>query len=103
MMQKIIRIPGKSFDDLDAEEVALMIEADSSLSPNGNTCFSSRALDEFVHFADLRRSDLQRLRDLIRENLYLDLPGRKEKKINTDFLISLAERVRSGEVCLRKK
>lgn len=102
MLQKIIRIPGKSFEDLDAEEVALMIEADSALSPDGNPYFSSRALDEFIHFADLQRSDLKQLRNLIIENIYVDIPGRKEKKIDTAFLIELAERVRRGDVSILK-
>ncbi len=102
MIEKIIKIPGKSFEDLDAKEIALMIEADSSLSPNGNTYFASCALDEFVHFADLQRNDLKRLQKLIRENLYVDVPGKKEKKIDSGFLINLADRVRRGEVHVHK-
>jgi len=42
-MHDVIKIPGKTFEDLSFEEVALMIEADSSLSPNGNDYFASCA------------------------------------------------------------
>ncbi len=95
-IHKVIKIPGKTFDDLSWDEVALMIEADSSLSPEGNAYFSSEALDEFLHNARLKRHDLRDLRDKILRNLYIDIKGTKTKEINTDYLKSLAERLRQN-------
>lgn len=84
---KLIKIPGKnSFEELTIPEVGLMIEADSSLSKNGNEYFSSRALDEFLHGIDLKRSDLIEVRERILREIYIDNPPSKIKKINTEFL-----------------
>lgn len=68
-----------------------MIEADSSISPEGNEHFASCALDEFLYSAKLDKKELQSLREEILKNIYIDIDGFKEKKINVDYLISLAE------------
>ena len=67
MFKKIIRIPNKSsFKELSLNDVGLMIEADSSLTDDGNDYFSSVALDEFLHFRGLKgRPDLQTIREKI--------------------------------------
>ncbi len=92
---KVIKIPGKSFTDLSLEEVSLMIEADSSLSKGGNESFSSCALDEFLHCANLEgREDLKEIRNEILSNIYLDISGNKNKKINTEFLAQYAKLLR---------
>lgn len=96
MFKRIIKIPGKSFCDLSLEEVASMIDADSSLRPHGNDLFDSCALDEFLHCADLEdREDLISLRAEILENIYIEIPGAKHKETNTDYLRQVAERLRS--------
>lgn len=87
---KVIKIPGKSFEDLTLGEVTLMIDADSSLSPNGNEYFSSCALDEFLHNTELERSDLRELQAEILENIYIDVDGSRNKKINTSYLKKLS-------------
>ena len=95
--KKIIKIPGKSwFDKLTIEEVALMIEADSSLLPEGSDLFDSCALDEFLHCGTLKgREDLEKIREHILENIYLDNPNSSWKKINTDFLKQYAIELRT--------
>ncbi|KAF0810945.1 hypothetical protein A167_00432 [Alcanivorax sp. S71-1-4] len=87
---KVIKIPGKSFEDLTLREVALMIDTDSSLSPNGNEHFSSCALDEFLHNTELERSDLRQLQEEILKNIYIDVDGSKNEKINTSYLKKLS-------------
>jgi len=73
-----------------------MIEADSSLSDDGNESFASCALDEFLHGAILNdRPDLQKIRSEILENIYLDIPNSKNKKINTEYLIEYANKLRN--------
>lgn len=95
MFKEIIKIPGKSFRDLSKEEVALMIEADSSLTKNWNEHFSDCALDEFLHCSDLDgNEELQKIRSEILEKIYLDIPGKKHKKINTEFLVQYAKDLR---------
>ena len=94
-IHKVIKIPGKTFDDLSWQEVALMIEADSSISPEGNEYFSSEALDEFLHNARLERHDLQELRDEILRHIYIDVEGTRRKAINVDYLKSLASSLRA--------
>ena len=94
--QKIIKISDKSFADLTIAEVALMIEADFSLSSNGNEYFAGCALDEFLHCSDLEgRPDLQQIRKDIFSNIYLEIPGSKSKKINTKFLVTYASDLRN--------
>ena len=96
--RSIIKIDGKSFGDLSIDEVAAMIDADSSLSPDGNEYFDSCALDEFLHCADLDgRPDLEKIRVEILENIYLDFEGSRAREINTDFLTSFSERLRSAK------
>lgn len=95
LIHKIIKIPNKSFDDLTLKEVALMIEADSSISPNGNQYFASCALDEFLHNASLERDDLKDMRERILQNIYIEVPGSKNKKINTRFLKELSEKLKN--------
>lgn len=92
----IIKIPGKtSFEDLSLKEVGLMIDADSSLSPDGNEFFSSSALDEFLHNSILERSDLKAIREKILNNIYLDIEGSKRKKINIKYLRWLARELKT--------
>ncbi len=91
--KEIIKIPGKTFDNLSAREVALMIEADSSLSEDGNEFFSSCALDEFLYGAELERKDLCELRDEILQNIYVNVEGQKYKDINTDYLKKLCDKL----------
>ena len=94
MFTKIIRIPGKTFDDLSMQEVALMIEADSALSPEGNEYFSSSALDEFLYTTEVTREDLKAVRAEILENIYLDVEGSSEKDINVGFLEAYAAQLK---------
>lgn len=86
----VIKIPGKSFEDLSMEEVGWMIEADSSLSPNGNEFFSSCALDEFLHNIEPKRADLKNIQQKILNNIYINIEGSKDKRINTEFLTQFA-------------
>lgn len=95
-MHEVIKIPGKTFEDLSLEEVALMIEADSSLSPNGNDYFASCALDEFLHNTELKRKDLRKLQEEILKHIYVELPGLVEKKTNTDYLMAIVSRLREA-------
>ena len=76
MFEKIIKIPNKeSFEDLALYEFGLMIEADSSLSKDGNSSFASCAPDEFLHSRNFSDSpELQRIQSCILENIYLDIP-----------------------------
>ncbi len=99
----VIKIPGKSFEELTLEEVALMIEADSSISPNGNEYFSSCALDEFLHNTNLIRNDLLELQRDILNNIYLDVEGSSEKKINTEYLLGLSKRLRNRSQLEQRK
>jgi len=96
MWKKIIKIPGKdSFDQMDLEEIALMIEADSAIRPEGTDLFDSCALDEFLHFSELNeRQDLIAIRKRILENIYIDDPGRPNKVINVEFLKHFAAELR---------
>ncbi len=90
MLERIIKIPGKSFTDLSVNEVAHMIEADSSISANGNEYFSGCALDEFIHCARLDgRPDLEKIRSDILNNIYIDVQGSREKKINVEYLMRI--------------
>ena len=72
-----------------------MIEADSSLTEDGNEFFAGCALDEFLHFSNLKENEeLQKIQTEILEQIYLDIPGEKNKKINTEFLRQYAEGLR---------
>lgn len=93
-MHDVIKIPGKTFEDLSVKELALMIEADSSISPEGNEYFASCALDEFLHNTKLERKDLRKLQEEILRYIYIDIEGSREKKINTEYLILLASKLR---------
>ena len=94
----IIKIPGKAhFDDLSLKEVALMIEADSSICQEGNDCFSSNALDEFLHNTSLSRSDLKAIQQDILANIYVDVEGSKNKKINIEYLLDLSKKLNQDE------
>jgi hypothetical protein len=94
--EDIIKIPGKTFEDLSIGEVGLMIDADSSLSPNGNDAFSSSALDVFLHNTVLKRPDLRALQKEILNNIYLDIPGERHKKINTEYLKRLSAELKKN-------
>ena len=97
MFKKIIKIPNKdSFKELTLYELGLMIEADSSLSKDGNSSFASCALDEFLHFRNFDDSpELQEIQSYILENIYIDIPGSKNKEINTDFLKKYANELKT--------
>jgi hypothetical protein len=97
MFRKLIKIPGKaSFRDLTVSEVALMIEADSSLQRERSEHFDSCALDEFIHCSNLSgRPDLEEIRDHIAQNIYIDVPGSTTKEINVEFLVRYAGNLRS--------
>ena len=99
MLKKIIKIPGKTFSDLSLEEVASMIEADSSLRPEGNEQFASCALDEFLHSGLLKgREDLELVRTRILANIYINIPNQKHKEINTGYLKKAAMQLKQGEI-----
>lgn len=92
-VHKVIKIPDKDFEDLDAHEIAKMILADSAISPNGNQYFDGCALDEFVHNRVFKRMDLQELQREILNNIYLDSDDTQSKRINVEFLKELASRL----------
>jgi|GEM_PF-1950145 len=93
-MKKIIRIPNKGFDDLSAAEVASMIEADSALSPEGNSEFGSCALDEFLHNATLSRPELLEIRRLILKGMYVPVAGSRHLEVNKEHLLCVAAHLR---------
>ena len=92
----VIKIIGKTFEDLTLEEVGLMIDADSSLSSDGNQYFSSCALDEFLHNTELKRGDLRELKEEILRNIYIDIEGSKRKEINTSYLKKLSASLKAS-------
>ncbi len=95
---KTIKIPSKSsFEDLTIEEIGLMIEADSSISKNGNESFSSSALDDFLHNTVLKRTELAELQSSILENIYIDVPGSNSKEINVKYLKALAAKLKQED------
>ncbi|MEJ2461057.1 MAG: hypothetical protein P8098_05445 [Candidatus Thiodiazotropha sp.] len=100
--KKIIKIPNKeSFEDLSLYEIGLMIEADSALSPEGNELFDSCALDEFLHFRRFDTSpQLQKIQSYILANIYLEIPGSKNKGINTAFLKAYAKELKNENSAL---
>jgi hypothetical protein len=93
-LRELIKISGRSFNDLDLTEVASMIEADSALAPFGNAQFDAAALDVFLHNATLTRDDLVRIRAELLQGIYLDVPDAKSKEIDVDFLREYAARLR---------
>lgn len=93
-IKDIIKIEGKTFDDLTVFEVAKMIDADSSLTNEGNEYFSSSALDEFLHNYEPERDDLKRVQKKILENIYVSNEGGIEKEINKEFLISFSKQLK---------
>jgi hypothetical protein len=95
--QNLIKIPGKSFEDLSYGELASMIEADSSLSPIGNEKFDSGALDVFLHNVEISRPDLLQIRNELLGGIYLDVQGSRIKKVDTRFLLDYASKLRSRE------
>lgn len=92
-VKRLIKIPNKNFDDLNAREVASMIEADSAISPQGNEEFASSALDDFLYNASLSRPELLEIRRTILANIYLPVDGRGSM-VNKDFLTLLASRLK---------
>lgn len=92
--RELIRIPGKSFDELDLDGVASMIEADSSLAPGGNALFDAAALDEFLHNARLTREHLVRIRTELLQGIYLDVQGARWKSVDVESLRRYAGRLR---------
>jgi hypothetical protein len=103
MLHNVIRIRGKTFDDLNTEEVALMIEADSSLTRDGNESFAACALDEFLYSKQVTRPDLLALRERILANIYIERPGTAIKEINRGFLARVAAELRSGTLVVPAK
>ncbi len=100
----IIKIPGKiSFDDLSLKEISLMIEADSSISPDGNDFFSSNALDEFLHNTSLSRSDLKAIQQDILANIYISIEGSKNKKINIKYLLDLSKKLNQKQTSMNNQ
>jgi hypothetical protein len=97
MFKNIIKIPNKeSFEDLSLYEIGLMIEADSALSKEGSESFDSCALDEFLHFRSFKNHpEMQKIQSHILENIYLEIPGRKNKEINTAFLKAYAKELKN--------
>lgn len=93
MFEKIIRIPGKTFDELSHVEVAQMIMADSAITPEGNDYFSGCALDEFLHNAELTRPDLKGIRSDILDSIYIDVDDSNGKRIDVEFLKAYAARL----------
>lgn len=67
--RSVIKIQGKGFNDLSLDEIASMVEADSSISPLGSDLFDSSALDTFLHNAKIEREDLKRVREDILRNI----------------------------------
>ncbi len=84
-----IKIKNKSFNDLNAKELAYMILADSSLSQNGNKYFDNMALDEFLTTDIVKNKDLLELKDFINKNIYIETNS-NIKEINKLFLKKLA-------------
>ena len=93
-LRELIKGPKKSFDELDVDEVAAMIEADSTIAPEGNAQFDAAALDTFLHNATLTRPDLIRIRTELLQGIYLDVQGAHWKRIDVDFLRAYAARLR---------
>jgi hypothetical protein len=91
----VIKIPGKNFEELSINEVALMIEADSSISPDGNEYFASCALDEFLHNTKLKREDLREVQSDILKHIYIEGDSSRTKKVNTEYLKLLASKLKS--------
>lgn len=92
--RRIIRIPGKTFNDLSLAEVASMIEADSSMSPEGNEQFDSSALDVFLHNANLSRCDLLTVREELLAMIYVSIPGSDCREVDVEFLRHYSARLR---------
>ncbi|HEY9256288.1 MAG TPA: hypothetical protein VIP30_17350 [Stenotrophomonas sp.] len=97
-MKKVITGPIKRLNDLSAAEVASMIEADSALSPEGNSEFGSCALDEFLHNATLSRPELLEIRRLILEGMYVPVAGSDHLEVNKEHLLRAAAHLRQGGI-----
>lgn len=102
-LHKIIKVPRKSFDDLSLREVALMIEANSSISPDGNEYFAACALDDFLHEVELKREDLNFIKDIILKSIYIDMDGSKNKKVDSEFLLLFASKFKEMHEVQRKQ
>lgn len=68
-----------------------MIQADSSLSPEGNEYFAACALDEFLHCAVLEKPFLKKIRDEILAEIYIENCESNYKEINTEFLMAYSQ------------
>lgn len=98
-MTPFIRLDGdRSYEDLTFAEIALMIEADSSISPEGNESFHPAALDDFLHGFEPKRSETAEIQRRLLDNIYTDRPGTKTKSINTAYLIEAAAKLKNGEL-----
>jgi len=93
LFKEAIRIPGRDFDDLNAHEVCRMIEADSSMSPEGNESFDPSALDIFLYNARLTHPRLMAVREEILRGIYKAAPGTRVLAVDTDFLKEVASRI----------
>lgn len=86
-IENIIKIKGKKwFEDLNDSEVAEMILADSAMSPKGNDKFSACALDEFLNHGGQYSPKLEKIRQEINDEIYIDIPGQQTREINVAFL-----------------
>ena len=85
-IERIIKIKGKSFEDLSRSEIAEMIMADSAISPEGSERFSASALDDFLYYSIDYPPELEKIRSEILAEIYINVPGQKAKEIDVEFL-----------------
>lgn len=95
-MRELSKGPKRTFDELDIDDAAAMIEADSAIAPEGNAQFDAAALDTFLQDATLTRADLIRIRTELLQGIYLDVQDVRWKRIDVDFLRAYAARLRQS-------
>lgn len=91
MLTKIIKIPGKSFDELSWGEVASMIDA---CLDGENEAFDAIALNEFIHWR-LRSPPMQTLQREISDNWLLESPHGDTPRLNEPYLRALSAKLRA--------
>jgi len=88
---KLIKIPGKSsFDQLEQDEIALMIEA---FLEDGNESFDPLAFNDFLH-ADLQSEKLREIQRDLNANAFLDSSGDDWPRVNRPYLEGLVARLK---------
>ncbi len=93
-ISKLIKIPGKnSFDDLNENEVAFMIDA--FFFEEGNENFDKLALNDFLH-ADLSKKNLVDIQKKLNANMFIDVGKGKWPDINENFLLELANQLKEN-------